>query len=902
MDPKISCSGLALVLFLLTGCNSGVANKDESADPVLVEYPVVYIERDIYINADDEPLEMASFSLTDPTRFNPGANLFLKSNAFAESQAINLTQAIFSSADLTTESESDPRIDIRDLSVSADGQQFLISIRAPQITNADDDEQPSWNIWHYNHAVKKLARLMVDDTQAEQGDDLMASFLPDGRIIFASNRQRLSKAILLDEGKSQYQGQNERQRSGVFNLHIMQADGSSIKQLTYNLSHDFYPLVLQNGKILYSRWDAMGGVNKINLYQMLPDGTENQLVYGWHSHQLTVNEQNENINVNINFVKPQQLPNGDILLMLSADNDSGYQKRPMIINITDFIDENQAIANNTAVSDSAVSILFTEQAFNYSFSEQLNPAGRLTYLYPLPDHSKRYLLSLDLCRVIIDERLLACSQLTDAQRGDENLTAADPAYELWLYNQLENTQKLVARPNAVDQIITEAAILQPSDITVEFIADKIVGNELDTELYNQQSAALHIRSVYDIGGVDTSTRGITALKDPTQTTAAERPARFIRVLRGVPMPSNDVRQVANTDFGRSNQQLMREIIGYSPIQPDGSVKIKVPANVPLALSVLDQNGKRIGGRHRQWITIKAGETLECHGCHTNNNTMPHGRIDAEPASINSGAVSGGMPFPNTSSAIIPDAGQTMAEAAEQSFGLAELSSDLFYQDIWSDSEQSTLNPSIALLYSKLATPIPNGGTCFDNWSAYCRIQINYLEHIAPLWQLERQVVDVLSNELIQDNTCVSCHQAYDIDNLAQVPAGQLDLSAIPSEQPAHIVSYRELFFNDVEQAVVDGILTNRLIEVTDNQGNIVFEVDSEGELILDEDGLPIPQLTTVPVTPVMSPNGARASNRFFEVFERLDHQDMLSATEIKLLSEWLDIGGQYYNTPFYQQP
>lgn len=886
MNPKLCCSGLAFVFLLLSGCNTKLSSNEESTDPVLVEYPVVFIERDIFINAEDDEPELARFSATDPIAFNPGANLLLKPNAFAESTAVNLTNALFADGE---------KIDIRDLSISENGQEFLVSIRAPEILNADENEQPTWNIWHYRQSSQTLERLIIDDILAEQGDDLMASFLPDGRIIFASNRQRLSKAILLDEGKPQYQGQNERQRSGVFNLHVMQADGSDIKQLTYNLSHDFYPLVLQNGKILYSRWDAMGGNNRINLYQMLPDGTENELIYGWHSHQLTLDDQN----VTIDFIKPQQLINGDILLLLSAQNEQQYHKKPVVINITDFIDNTQPISE-ASTELSAMSDLFTSQ--NYNFFDELNDAGRINHVFQLPDTSERYLLSLDLCRVVIDEVILACSQLTDEQRNDETTIAAQPLYELWLFNAIENTQNLVATTEQ-NKMLTEAIILQPSDINDEFIANKVIGNELDTELFNEQAGAIDIRSVYDFSGVDTSPQGLAQLKDPLQTTAAELPARFIRIVRGVPMPSREVREVNNTDFGRSNQQLMREIIGYSVIHPDGSVNVKVPANVPFALSVLDENGQRIGGRHRQWLTVKAGETLQCNGCHTANDELPHGRKNAEIASINSGALTGGVAYPNTSNAIIPEFAQTMAQAASQTFGIPELTSGLVYQDLWSDSAISTINPSMNVTYDLLQTPAPNGNACFNNWTAYCRLQINYVEHIAPLWQLERTVFDDETNELIQDNTCISCHQPIDSDNLAQVPAGQLDLSATAStDEPAHLTSYRELFFNDVEQEVVDGILINRLIEVVDEQGNTVFEVDSEGQLILDADNLPIPVLTTVPVNSVLSPNGARSSNQFFNTFLQPSHQNMLSEVELKLLSEWLDIGAQYYNTPFYQQP
>ena len=121
------------------------------------------------------------------------------------------------------------------------------------------------------------------------------------------------------------------------------------------------------------------------------------------------------------------------------------------------------------------------------------------------------------------------------------------------------------------------------------------------------------------------------------------------------------------------------------------------------------------------------------------------------------------------------------------------------------------------------------------------------------------------------------------------------------DQAAHLTSYRELLFNDVEQEEVDGILIDKLVEVLDADGNVVYQVDSNGELILDADGNPIPVLTTVNVPAVLSTNGARSSSTFFEVMSNTTHQNMLSADELKLLNEWLDIGAQYYNTPFYSQ-
>ncbi|MDD8058556.1 MULTISPECIES: hypothetical protein [Shewanella] len=871
------------VTTLLMGCNTETAIKDEQPDPVLVEYPVAYIERNLTA-VEQSP---AQFTPLNPAFFNPGAQLLIKRNAFADSPATNLTANLFG---------EDQLIDIRDLSVSDDGQQMLMAIRAPEIDNADDDEQPKWNIWRYRVADETLERVISSDVTAEQADDLMPSFLPDGRIIFASTRQRLSRAILLDEGKPQYTALDENRDNETFNIHVMDPDGSAITQLTFNLSHDFYPLVLQSGKILYSRWDRMGANHGVNLYRMNPDGSDNELVFGWHSHQLSLDGQNESID----FIKPQQLPSGEILMLLASQDDSVIQKRPVLINIDDYIDAEQATATSAAQASAITDVELAD--FSFSFSTELAQTGRLNHLFPLPDTSQRYLMSWDLCRVVINDMVRACGQLTAEQLADENLIQADPLYELWLLDNAENTQQLVAT-TAQGTVLTESVVLQPSSQPKTFIADKVVGNELDSQLSQELAGSIHIRSVYDFDGIDSTANagGISQLSDPSQTPAANLPARFLRIVRGVPMPPDEVRDIPNTDFGRSNNQLMREIIGYSPIQPDGSIKIKVPANVPLAISVLDADGQRIGGRHRQWITLIPGETLECIGCHTSNSQLPHGRLDAQADSINPGAT-GGFAYPNASSNIIPEQGQTMAEADEMVNGLAELTASIKYTDIWTNPVLSAVNPSIEYSYNNLATPAPNGSECFNDWTAYCRIQINYVEHIQPLWDLTRPVIDAATQTVIADNTCTSCHNIVDADGAAQVPAGQLSLmNSASSDEPAHLTSYRELLFNDVEQEEVDGILIDRLIEVLDADGNVVYQVDSNGELILDADGNPIPVLTTVNVPAILSTNGANASSTFFEVMNNTTHQNMLSADELKLLNEWLDIGAQYYNTPFYSQ-
>src|SRR5690606_5156756 len=77
--------------------------------------------------------------------------------------------------------------------------------------------------------------------------------------------------------------------------------------------------------------------------------------------------------------------------------------------------------------------------------------------------------------------------------------------------------------------------------------------------------------------------------------------------------------------------------------------------------------------------------------------------------------------------------------------------------------------------------------------------INYVEHIQPLWTLDRGA-----------NTCTNCHAPPAVTGRMAPPAGQLDLSGDPSpEEQQHLVSYRELLFNNLVQDFVGGTLVNR---------------------------------------------------------------------------------------------
>jgi hypothetical protein len=375
------------------------------------------------------------------------------------------------------------------------------------------------------------------------------------------------------------------------------------------------------------------------------------------------------------------------------------------------------------------------------------------------------------------------------------------------------------------------------------------------------------------------------------TPAANRPARFLRIEKAVAIPDEDTLELEDTAFGPNIQQGMREVIGYAPIEPDGSVRVKVPANVALAVSVLDANSRRITARHQNWLQVASGQELTCNGCHAPASGLSHGRSTAFNAAY-AGAPSTGIAFPGSVGTFSPDAGETMAEtrtrvSCQTDCAALEPSVDVLYTDVWTDPALATPAAAVSYLYSNLTTLAPTSINCIQNWTPRCRTIINYETHIHALWNTPRLVLDGMGNQ-IGNNTCAQsgCHAPVNAMNAAMVPAGQLDLSdGVSPDEAAHFNSYRELLFADDRQILVGGAI-----------------VDEQVQIGVDAMGNPI--LAPVSLAPSMTAAGARQS-RFFSCFDvggtgcpARPHAGYMSVDELRLVAEWLDIGAQYYNNPF----
>jgi hypothetical protein len=887
---------MSAVAALLGGCDSGSGGTDvtsgsgQNMDPVTLDFPVFYVKRPV---PDPEDDELANADARELLRFEIGADLYMRDRASISAPEVNITSQ--QTAGLG---------DIRDVDVNYDGTKVVFSMRARFIEDADEEDQPTWNIWEYDVPSKTLRRVMSSDVTAEEGHDIMPHYLPDGRIVFSSTRQRQSKAILLDENKPQFAAQDENNNEPAFVLHVMNADGSNIHQISFNQSHDLDPAVLANGRILFTRWEHNIDDNQFDLYSVNPDGSDLQLYYGANSHATgTPLAPPATTNDVIQFLNPRPMQDGRTLSLIRRFTGTGEGGDLVLIDAETYVDNTRAA--------SAANIGMTGPAQTRALPTDVrtvpgpSPGGRYRMAAPLFDGTNRLLVSWSQCRLMENGRIVPC---TSDRLRNPDAVEAPPLYGIYVYDTRENTQRPIVVPQ--EGFIYTEVVSGSQRMLPTVILDRTAGIDFPADQLADGVGVLSIRSVYDIDGVDQAPGGIAAVRNPATAGYATRPARFLRVEKAVSIPDEDTRDFSNTAFGPNRALGMREILGYAPVEPDGSVKVKVPANVAFSISVLDANGRRLGGalggRHTNWLQLQPGEQLTCNGCHNGAPAAPatpmaHGRKGMT-NSVNPGAPTSGSAFPNTNPAIFADAGETMAEARGRVMcgGACELSVDLAFRDYWVTTPPTTnevdacyaagpnnvlIDPSDATVKFTCANSLPAGAaaplrpanSCRTNITNLCRITIHYETHIHPLWGVSRPGVGPAGAAI--DNKCNSCHTNA-VANV--VPAGDLDLSDGPSDdEPLQFKSYRELLFGDNGQ---------------------VFDGTAVVDECIERDPVTMVCITFRTVPAPMSANGANASSRFFDKMQStggtVNHKDFMSPSELRLVSEWLDIGAQYFNDPF----
>jgi|GEM_PF-1256455 len=336
-------------------------------------------------------------------------------------------------------------------------------------------------------------------------------------------------------------------------LHTCNYDGSDIKRVSFNMSDDFDPTLMPDGLIVYTRWEHFGTFNRFPLFFCNPDGTKPFHKYGPH---------------NRNFFHPQPTPDGRLIAIESTriNEDAG----PIAVLKVEMGPADPARSDHSLNWD-----VLTPQVNNDGA-----PWAYGAFKYPFPLGGNTYVASYTLPAA--EESEVDYGLYTFTLHQDGAGTPEDPA--------TITVNDLTFLYNDPDWNEYDAQLLAPRAIAP--VVPPLGDPALDYGVFT--ASDVFNRSTTD--GQEVPIKGADTIDE-------------ILVMAGIPTMRGEP-----NDFS-ANQFEKRAIIGFAPVYDDGSFRMKVPANVPISFATLDNLRRGIVVK-RTWLYVQPGEEVdECTGCH-----------------------------------------------------------------------------------------------------------------------------------------------------------------------------------------------------------------------------------------------------------------------------------------------
>ncbi len=163
---------------------------------------------------------------------------------------------------LATLFRPDGGVFVGDVDLHFDARRMLFSMSAAK---------GSWQVYELNADGTGLRQ--VTSGSEPDVDNYDACYLPDGRILYGTSANL--QGVPCVGGSAQ-----------VANLALLDPATGRARMLTFEQDHDWCPTVMNNGRILYSRWEYTDSPHYFTrlMFHMSPDGTGQMEYYGSNSY------------------------------------------------------------------------------------------------------------------------------------------------------------------------------------------------------------------------------------------------------------------------------------------------------------------------------------------------------------------------------------------------------------------------------------------------------------------------------------------------------------------------------------------------------------------------------------------------------------------------------------------
>ena len=423
----------------------------------------------------------------------------------------------------------------RDPDIHFDGKHILFSWKK----SAKEDD---FHLYEMEMPSQKIKQLTTGLGYA----DIEPVYLPDGNILFNSTRSGNS----VDCWKVE-----------VSNMFLCDREGQYIRRIGYDQVHTSKPSVLDDGRVIYTRWDYndRGQVFTQPLFQMNPDGTAQTEYYGINSFFPTT------------VAHTRQIPGTRKVMGTFIGHHTPQHGKLGIIDPEAGRQENEGVILVAPISKPEVEKIDAYGQFGDQFQ------------YPYPLNENDFLISYSPLGYDIGRPINFGIYWMNID-GKRELLAADANISCNQPVMLSARKRPFTRVNTVD--------------------------------YTKKDGTYYMQDIYAGNGLDGVERG--TIKKMRIVEIIYRPAS-VGTAYGEGAGGTGH---AFTPVGVGNASWdVKHILGTVDVEEDGSAFFTVPARTPVYFQALDENN-RVVQTMRSWSTLQPGETQSCVGCHEHKNTVP----------------------------------------------------------------------------------------------------------------------------------------------------------------------------------------------------------------------------------------------------------------------------------------
>jgi len=428
----------------------------------------------------------------------------------------------------------DPKGRLRDPDVSYDGKRVLFSWKK-------SDREDDYHLYEMDLKSRKVRQL----TKGLGFADYEGIYLPDGDILFNSTRCVTTVDCWITE---------------VSNLYKCDKNGNYMRRLGFDQVHTNYPKVLNDGRIIYTRWDYndRGQTYPQPLFQMNADGTQQTEYYGNNSWFPT------------SLLHTRAIPGSSKVMSIASGHHTNQQGKLCIINTAEGRQEGKGIEFIAPVREQK--------------PERVDAWGQYgdQFCYPLPVNEKEFLVSY---------APLAYHKFRGLWRiywmdkdGNREILVTDDNYSSTQPMWLGTRKRPPLRPSQVD--------------------------------YRKNYGRYYVQDVYYGPAMEGVKRG--TIKELRVVELIYKPSPIGKNFNKG--PGGGAQVCLPNSVGNGSWDI-KKILGTAKVHADGSANFFVPANTPVYFQLLDKNGYVVQTM-RSWSTLMPGETFGCIGCHEDKNTTP----------------------------------------------------------------------------------------------------------------------------------------------------------------------------------------------------------------------------------------------------------------------------------------